>query len=140
LTGLSPLLDPKNPYIRGDTGGGRGYPHHIGGYMGGLTIILGVPSHTQLLYYIPMVLPTNTNTKIQMTNTMNAFNGFFIRVNVLIVLQIYGNIFIWPKKKRDYCPPSSSVINSVCSSGESKPCSTNVESWGWQHVPLHLHS
>jgi len=25
--GLSPLYDPKNPYIRGDTGGGRGYPY-----------------------------------------------------------------------------------------------------------------
>jgi hypothetical protein len=34
--GLSPLLDPKNPYIRGDTGGGRGYPYRIGGYMGGV--------------------------------------------------------------------------------------------------------
>jgi len=32
--GLSPLLDPKNPYIRGDTGGGRGYIPHIGRYRG----------------------------------------------------------------------------------------------------------
>ena len=43
--GLSPLLDPKNPYIRGDTGGGTPYPHHIGGYTGGMTIILGVPPY-----------------------------------------------------------------------------------------------
>jgi hypothetical protein len=32
--GLSPLFDPKNPYIRGDTGGGRGYPYPYRGYRG----------------------------------------------------------------------------------------------------------
>jgi len=36
--GLSPLLDPKNPYIRGDTAGGRGYPPHIGGTQGGVLL------------------------------------------------------------------------------------------------------
>ncbi len=36
--GLSPLFDPKNPYIRGDTGGGRGYPYGIGGYTGGVLL------------------------------------------------------------------------------------------------------
>jgi hypothetical protein len=30
-TGLYPPFDLKTPYIRGDTGGGRGYPTGIGG-------------------------------------------------------------------------------------------------------------
>jgi len=36
--GLSPLYDPKNPYIRGDTGGGRGYPYPYRGYRGGVLL------------------------------------------------------------------------------------------------------
>jgi hypothetical protein len=103
--GLSPLLDPKNPYIRGDTGGGRGYLYHIGGYMGGLTIILGFPLPYGLLYYIPIALPTIVRTKIQITNRVKALNGLFILWGFLIVVQIYGNISILPKKRKGTIVP-----------------------------------
>jgi hypothetical protein len=103
--GLSPPKHPKNPYIRGDTGGGRGYPHHIGGYMGGLTIILGFPLPYSLLYYIPMALPTTTSARIQITNRVKALNGLFMLWGFLIVIQIYGNISILPKKRKGTIVP-----------------------------------
>jgi hypothetical protein len=66
--------------------------------MGGLTIILGVPLPYGLLYYIPIALPTTTSARIQITNRVKALNGLFILWGFLIVVQIYGNISILPKK------------------------------------------
>jgi hypothetical protein len=74
--GLSPLLDPKNPYIRGDTAGGRGYPHHIGRYRGVVHIFMVYSPLSSDIYYIPIALPTIVSTNIQITNTMKALKGF----------------------------------------------------------------
>ena len=63
-----------------------------------------------------MALPTTTSTKIQITNTTKDLTGLFIWVNVLIVVQIYGNIFIWPKKIKEgkiNSPPLLLQLRSV---------------------------
>jgi hypothetical protein len=120
LTGLSPLLDPKNPYIRGDTGGGRGYPHHIGGYMGGLTIILGFP----LPYSIIILHPHGITYYYKDHDTYyKEEEGFKWIVHIVGVFNCGTNIrqliYIYKKKKGNYCSPSSVTTSSVGSSETS---------------------
>jgi hypothetical protein len=58
------------------------------------------------IYYIPIALPTKVNTKIQITNRAKALKGFSMWVYVLIiVVQIYGNISILPKKEGELLFP-----------------------------------
>ena len=81
--------------------------------MGGLTIILGFPLPYGLLYYIPIAQPTIVSTNIQITNRAKALNGLFILWGFLIVVQIYGNISILPKKRKGTIVPPPLLLPAL---------------------------
>ena len=106
IDGIIPPITRQNVIYKGGYGRGEGVPTPYRGVYGGSDhYIRGSPSHTQLLYYIPMALPTTTSTRIQITNRVKALNGLFILWGFLIVVQIYGNISILPKKERELLFP-----------------------------------
>ena len=106
IDGIIPPKTPLKPLYKGGYGRGEGVPTPYRGVYGGSNhYIRGSPSHTQLLYYIPMALPTTTRTMIHTTKRRKALNGLFILYGFLIVTQIYGNLFIYTKKERELLSP-----------------------------------
>jgi hypothetical protein len=105
IDGIIPPITPLKPLYKGGYGRGEGVPTPYRGVYGGSDhYIRGSPSHTQLLYYIPMALPTTTSARIQITNRVKALNGLFMLWGFLIVVQIYVNISILPKKRGTIVP------------------------------------
>ena len=141
-TVLSPLLDPKNPYIRGDTGGGRGYPHHIGGYMGGLTIILGVPPPIRIIILHPHCITYYYKCKNTDNKQGESFKWIVHIVGVFNCgTNIWQHIHTAKKKKGNYCSPSSVSIGSSVKASVSSVGPLSVSEGEVQELPhcSHLH-
>jgi hypothetical protein len=106
IDGIIPPIRPQKPLYKGGYGRGEGVPIPYRGVYGGYDYyIRGSPSHTQLLYYIPMALPTTTRTMIHTTKRRKALNGLFILWGFLIVVQIYGDLSIYTKKRKGTIVP-----------------------------------
>ena len=71
--GLSGIKHVKMSYIRGDTGGGRGYPYHIGGYYR-----LNKPFPPTFRYPKYIRVNTTSSPVTDMSITPMEFNNIFL--------------------------------------------------------------